>query len=450
MFEWRFHARMACFVVGASLLCGLLFGTCGIEAEEEPRSTDDPSSTTATPPANDEAAKSDDAKDASQDEPKFWGDLWIESLGEPFYAFEKRHGVDVDLRYTGQTFKNTHGGLRSGPLRYRNGTDLVITLDTAKHDLWEGGKFYVYGFTVHGKSLTPREIGDYQFYSNFESFPKRDDVTQIGEWWYQHTWADGALVTKIGQQDGNVDFAKGSIAHEFINSAFNTIAPTPVPTWPLQTFGVFAAWTAENKSQVKFGVYDGRNVGAHYFLPTVNDRGTVFAISELVCPMEFGDDKLPGAWRIGGWYHTGEYNEITTGTSRILKGNAGVYVEAEQLLWRENSDEGDEQGLSAFVQYGWAPGDRNPPEHNYAGGLIYHGLLPQRDRDALGLGWSTLLFGRPTRQVDGQTFETAVELFYRAVLSDHVSLQPEVQYIANPGGDGRDALAVGLQFILVL
>jgi len=167
-------------------------------------------------------------------------------------------------------------------------------------------------------------------------------------------------------------------------------------------------------------------------------------------PTEFGNEKLAGAIRLGGWYHTGDYNEITTGTPRILNGNAGFYVAAEQVLWRETQDEDDEQGLSVFMQYGWGPGDRNPAEHNYAGGLIYHGLLPSRDRDALGLGWSTLLFGLETRQVAGQTFETAVELFYRVVFSDHYSLQPEVQYIANPGGAGRDALVVGFQFFFSL
>ncbi len=46
-----------------------------------------------------------------------------------------------------------------------------------------------------------------------------------------------------------------------------------------------------------------------------------------------------------------------------------------------------------------------------------------------------------------RTSETTVEVTYKAFVSDHLILQPDVQAIRNPGADGRlkDALAVGLR-----
>ena len=45
--------------------------------------------------------------------------------------------------------------------------------------------------------------------------------------------------------------------------------------------------------------------------------------------------------------------------------------------------------------------------------------------------------------------ETAIELFYKAQLSPWMMLQPDLQFIANPGGDGRDAFVFGLRMELL-
>ena len=50
----------------------------------------------------------------------------------------------------------------------------------------------------------------------------------------------------------------------------------------------------------------------------------------------------------------------------------------------------------------------------------------------------------------GQTDETEIELFYRAPLTPYVTIQPDLQYIANPSGQGRDAFVASLRFELVL
>jgi porin len=127
----------------------------------------------------------------------------------------------------------------------------------------------------------------------------------------------------------------------------------------------------------------------------------------------------------------------------------------DQMVWKESEGTDDDQGLGVFGQFGWAPGDRNVLGEYYGGGLVYKGLLPGRDSDLFGVGFANAMFGRGF-QVQSAALgdvlarsETAVETFYKLQYSPAVSFQPDLQYIANPGGLYRDALLPGLRFEVI-
>jgi len=42
------------------------------------------------------------------------------------------------------------------------------------------------------------------------------------------------------------------------------------------------------------------------------------------------------------------------------------------------------------------------------------------------------------------------EVFCKAQINDDLVMQPDLQFIANPGGNGQDALLAGIRFELVL
>jgi len=44
----------------------------------------------------------------------------------------------------------------------------------------------------------------------------------------------------------------------------------------------------------------------------------------------------------------------------------------------------------------------------------------------------------------------AIELFYKAQLTPYIMVQPDLQYIVNPGGENRDAFVGGLRFEVLL
>ena len=106
--------------------------------------------------------------------------------------------------------------------------------------------------------------------------------------------------------------------------------------------------------------------------------------------------------------------------------------------------------MAAFGQLSWAPGDRNEFERYFGAGLVYNGAIRGRDLDLLGLGVAHAVFSDRARDLDDVTHETVVELFYRVQLTPWLALEPDVQFIVNPGGQGDDSLVLGLRFAVDL
>jgi carbohydrate-selective porin OprB len=75
--------------------------------------------------------------------------------------------------------------------------------------------------------------------------------------------------------------------------------------------------------------------------------------------------------------------------------------------------------------------------------LTWTGPFEERDQDILGLGVARVSF---SERFPLESHETALELFYTAAVSDRVLIQPDLQYIANPIANGRDAFVIGLRF----
>lgn len=87
-------------------------------------------------------------------------------------------------------------------------------------------------------------------------------------------------------------------------------------------------------------------------------------------------------------------------------------------------------------------------------GLVYTGLLPGRDADQLGLAVALAFNGdnfKRTRRNEGLPVDRAevnLELSYRVPITDWLTVQPDVQYIIDPGalGELNNALVLGLRF----
>jgi porin len=300
-------------------------------------------------------------------------------------------------------------------------------------------------FQAHGTTLTPRFVGDAQYYSNLDTGPKSQDLTELAEFWYQHRFLEGNLSVRVGRQNANEDFAYSDVARDFLNSSFETLPNIPMPFWPFQALGVSGLYQVDEKLRLGAGAYDHGRDKNQWWTATAN-RGLFFLGQADYRPFQDVADSLPTLVRAALWYTSSDTWAVNK--SRDFEGNFGVYATLDRMLYREPGS--DDQGLNAFLQLSWAPPDRNQVDWAYGGGVAYRGLLSGRDADILGAGFTLIAFSADERALTGRTYENAVELFYKMRTSVWSTLQPDLQYIAHPNGIYRDALVVGLRWEMSL
>lgn len=412
----------------------------------------------AEEPADEPANGADDGADAAAEEvppATLLGPAWHE-LGP----------ITCECVYTGEFFNNAHGGLATkDATRYRGNLDLILTADLDAIAGLTDGVFFLYGQEGHGTGLTADFVGDFQTLSNIDA----PNFTQVSEYWWLQPVADGLLTFKVGKQDANADFCALDTAASFIGSSFGFIPTIPLPSFPNPAVGAAAYLTPAEAWWFGAGVYEGSPDGRTWGWSDLGRDGA-FSIYEAIWRPAFVDGRFAGAYHAGAWHHSGEFTEIATGDPHA--GNHGFYLCAEQFVWHESADPEDSQGLAIFGQLGWAPEEYNAVCEYYGAGLLYQGLLPDRDDDFVGLGVAHAGFspqvaspnvlrtqslhrGRthtlisPQGLGSGGPTETAVELFYILQVNPWCSVQPDLQYIGSPSGTGRDALAVGTRFQVV-
>ena len=269
-------------------------------------------------------------------------------------------------------------------------------------------------------------------------------------------------------------FLQSQTAVNFINNGISwptflaANLPAGGPAYPLPAPGLRVRVTPAEQWAFQAAVFSGDPSGGDGSnqpvpLPTgtvFSFRGGAFVIAEAsYLPNQGKDAKgLPGAYRIGAWYHTSprfadqRYDNTgrsladpqSTGIPLNHTGDSGVYGVIDQMLYRVPGS--DDQGLSAFVRAGGVPNDRNLINFYADGGFIYKGLLARRPNDKVGVAAAYARVGDNARGLDsdiglfGNFFypvrsgETMIEMIYQAQLAPWWMLQPEVQYIIRPGG----------------
>ncbi|MDI1247681.1 MAG: carbohydrate porin [Lacunisphaera sp.] len=371
--------------------------------------------------------------------------------------------------YTAEMLSVASGGLQRGSV-YRGLLEAVMDADLARVvGAPVGTCLHASGLLPHGGDLSGSHLGDLQGASNLAAY----DHPLLYELWLEGAFSDGRMIVRAGRLVADTDFAVTASGASFLNSSFGWPAFISAntrntgPAFARSALGVFAELQLTRTVRIQAGVYDGDTFDDAGGDPARHPNGLrvslsrdqgLFVVTEIILETEAGPAaaRRPGSLRLGMWWHTADFAELAT-PARIHAGNHGVWLVAEQMLWRE-SGPGDEstvpQGLTAFVRIGRSPDDRNLLSHAADAGLSYTGLIPGRDTDTLGLGvaWARVSAGarRAERQVDAAVIsdgEWVVELTYGLALGDRWLLVPDLQYIRHPGGSAAvgDAWVVGLR-----
>ncbi|HWK47253.1 MAG TPA: carbohydrate porin [Stellaceae bacterium] len=388
-------------------------------------------------------------------------------------SFLSRRGVEFTLTETSEVLGNVSGGVKQG-FAYDGLTQMGLQVDTDKAFGWEGGTFNVSALQIHGRNLSADNLQSLQTASGIEA----DRATRLWELWYQQQFLDGQADVKLGQQSLDQEFMVSSNALLFVNTMFgwamlpSADLPGGGPAYPLSSLGVRLRGKPTEALTLLGGVFNGspastntgdsqkRNPSGTSF-PT---NGGVLAFAELQYEfpangsmVQSGQRKqLPGVYKLGAWYDSERFADQrydtsglsladpnSTGNARQHRGNFSLYGVVDQTLWQAEGE--STQSLSFFSRVMGAPADRNLISFSLNAGLTLKAPLPGRDNDTVGLGMGfaqvsgrasgldrdSNVFNGTSNPVRGS--ETYIEATYQYQVFPWWQVQPDLQYVFNPG-----------------
>jgi len=394
-------------------------------------------------------------------------------------------GVEVSASYTNNIAGNPVGG-RTQSFAYADNFSFGVQFDFEKLIKWHGLTLTVSALDRNGSNLSARNIGN-QF--TVQQVYGTETAVFYGLVLEQRLLEDKVGI-KLGRFSTGDDFASSPLYWLYmnngidgnpqslpVNTAFSTypgsvwgarLRVDPSPEW-FAMGGIYQAtqlnlyrdqglnwsmnnsdgvlmigqvgWTPEfcKKPASASKTSDGKSVASGKTLAEGKTTKPVSPDSEM-----WG---LLGHYWFGAYYSPWQFAQF--GSTETTSNSYGFYWHADQMVWQE--EPGSDQGLtlwSAFVLSPQQNISKLPFQVN--SGIVYKGLVPARDRDITMLGFVYGNFSDDYADTvvatgaGSPSYEIALEAGYRLQITKFAYVQPNVQWIINPGGTGNIPNALGL------
>ncbi len=401
--------------------------------------------------------------------------LWTRSslLGDPggLRARLARAGLSLGLQETSEVFANLTGGVRQGAA-YDGVSELGLGIDTRRAFGWPGGTINVSALQIHGRSLSADNLDNLQTVSGIEASPS----TRLWELWYQQDFFGDRVDVKLGQQSIDQEFMTSQGSGLFINTMMGwPMLPSADlyaggPAYPLSSLGVRVRAHPTAALTVLAGVFDDNPPGG----PFANDsqlRGAEAAGAAFthdtgalwIAEVQYAVNQasrgagLPGTYKLGVWYDSATFPDqrldasgrsladpASDGVPRMHRGNFSIYAVADQTIWRP--DPQGARALAVFLRLMAAAPDRNLISFSVNGGVTLTAPFAGRENDTVGIGFGLAKVSGDAAALDRDTAaftgvptpvrgtETFIELTYQCQIAPWWQVQPDFQYVFNPGG----------------
>ncbi len=353
----------------------------------------------------------------------------------------------IEAYYQGEILHNSTGGIDTGGTYLE---DAGLTVQTDLEELFgvPDSSIFLYLLWNNHNTFSDRYVGDLQGISNIDA----ERALRIYELWYELVLSE-AVTLRFGLYDLNSEFDAIDTAGFFLNSShgigpdYSQSGEAGPSIFPVTSLAARLQWTLSDSSTLRYALLDG--------VPGDPDDPSKTAIElgdgELHA-LEF-DHVFDGGTRfgIGTWHYSARFDRID-GNGRD-DGNAGYYGFVDvPLLSRD-----DGVDLSAFLRYGVAEDSLNVLDSYIGAGVVVTGLVASRPEDRLGLAVASAQVGGPFKRVAAaagtraDSSETNIEFSYNAKIRNWLRVQPNIQYVINPGADRTldDALVIGVRFKLI-
>ena len=405
------------------------------------------------------------------------------------------HGLDISASYTADLAGNPVGGKSAG-FTYCDNFTMDLEFQSKPIFGYDGGTLSVIGLNRDGNNLSAQHIGN--------QFTVQQVYGGTGFIFYglayNQRFDEDRISFKFGRMSAGDDFASSPLYWLYMNNGIDG-NPQSLPvngmfsTYPWGVWGARLRALMSRDTEAMLGLYQVTPQVSqsymHGFNWNMNPGDGVMMIgqygwapeffkpaaSSIPTPSKSDDGKevaaangasgpdgktfatpasdaiphgLPGHYWMGGYYSTWTYPQF--GSTQGQNGAYGLYWHFDQMLYRMNPFK--DTGLTAWSAFVLCPQQNTAKvPFQYNGGLVYTGLLPFRPRDVSIFGVAYGNFSTNYAQANQTSlggyasYELAYEWGYRINLTKFAYVQPDAQWIINPGGAGTipNALVLGAQ-----
>jgi porin len=390
------------------------------------------------------------------------------------------YGISLAVQETSEYLGNTSGGTHKG-FEYDGLTQAVMQLNTQRAFGFYGGLFNISALQVHGRNLSADNLQTLQTASGIEA----DRGTRLWEAWYEQKFLEeDRLDVKVGQQSLDQEFMVSNNALYFVNTMFgwpmlpSADLPGGGPAYPLSALGARINARPVNGFNILAGVFNGSPVRNNTGDPQIqNPHGTSFPLGNgalSIVELQFSypslggmveaTDRPPLGWtyRIGAWYDTRSFadqrldqtalslaNPGSSGVAQQHRGDYALYAVADRLVYRNEADPNRTVAVFARVM-GTPLKDRNSIDYSLNAGFLMHSPLVYRTFDTFGVGVGYAHVSSQAAALDADTNnfsgaaapvrsgESFVEMTYQYQWTPWLQMQPDLQYVFNPGAGIAD------------
>jgi porin len=375
-----------------------------------------------------------------------------------------RGGIAVNATYIGEVLGNPSGGVKQST-HYDGLLDVHLDANMEKMIGWKGLCFHANMFQIHGTSITGENLLSIVSASNIEAFPS----TRLDEMWFEQSMFSEKVAVRFGLLAADTEFMFADSAGAFIASTFGwtTLSsdnlPFGGPIYPFASPGVLVAVTPNDRLKLITAVYDDNPIGdcAEDLDPgQCNEDGFNFSWDDpplLLTEVDYSYNQKgarPGTVKFGGWHDFGKFDDqrfdVNHGLQAITgldplqhDGTWGIYGIIDQVIYQVPGQDG--RNVSVFARVIGSPSDRNQIDSYFDTGVVFTGMLPRRPSDVFGIGVAytgisddASAFDKDSGLSVVRNHEVLLEISYTAQIVPGWTLQPDFQYIWNPGGNVPD------------
>lgn len=390
-------------------------------------------------------------------------------------------GIDIKADYVGEVGGNLHGGYNNDKTaRYADQFGLGVALDLQKLWGWDNTQAKIQLTNRNGQNISNDRIGDPRAgtLSSSQEVYGRGHMVRLTQFWIQHQMFDNKLDVKLGYFGEGEDFNTfpcdfqnlsfcGSQVGNYVNTWYN---------WPVAQAAIRVKYNITPELYAQIGAYNQNpsqlEHGNGFKLSGSGTKGTVIPVELVWSPKV---NNLPGEYRVGYYKSAADAPDVredingndaaTTGQDyRTRSSKKGYWFVAQQQLTTHNGDAS--RGLNIAANATFHDKETNLVDNYQSIMLVYKGPFDARPKDDVGIGAARLHVNNDVKKnaellnEDGgftdysqagysplRTTEYNYEINYGFHVTNWLTVRPNLQYVAHPGGVDKvdNALVAGLK-----